>query len=118
MNYRIIHILWLESLYVSYGSVSNMAQIVPTVYTPDEKEDLSSAVITALTEAKGRDVTKEGCVLYDNIEPDALDMMFSDERVDNSVKIEFATHDAIVVIWRDNQISIEIQDLEADTSHR
>lgn len=95
-----------------------MAQVVPTVYTPNDDEDLSSALISALSEAKGRDVSEDECVLYDNIDPDALDSLFRSDRDDDTIKIEFATHDAIVVVWRDSRLSIEVQDLEKDPNYR
>lgn len=95
-----------------------MAQIVPTVYAPDDDEDLSSALISALSEAKGRDVSEDECVLYDNIDPDALDTLFRSGRDSDTVKIEFATHDAIVVVWQDSCISIEVQDLESDPNYQ
>lgn len=87
------------------------------MYTPNEDEDLSSALISALSEAKERDVSDDECVLYDSIDPDALDRLFLGDREDDTIKIEFTTHDAIVVIWRDEQVSIEVQDLESDPSY-
>ena len=95
-----------------------MAQVVPTVYTPSDDEDLSSALISALSEAKGRDVSQDECVLYDSIDPDALDSLFRSGRDGDTIKIEFATHDAIVVVWRDSKLSIEVQDLESDPNYR
>jgi hypothetical protein len=45
-----------------------MAQVVPTVYTPDD-EELGSVLVSALSEAKGRDVSQDECVRYDNVDP-------------------------------------------------
>lgn len=100
------------------GLPPDMAQVVPTVYSPGDDEELSSALVSALSEAKGRDVSEDQCVLYDNIDPDALDNLFGADREGDTVKIEFTTHDAIVVIWRDSALSIEVQDLEDDPSYR
>lgn len=92
-----------------------MSSISPTLkYTPDEGEPLSSAIVSALSEAKGRDVSDDGCVLYDAIDLDALDDMFRQERDGDALKIEFTTHDAIVILWGNGKISIEVQDLESD----
>lgn len=77
-----------------------MAPSPPTItYTPDGDEELSSAIVEALSKAKGRDVTRDECVLYRSVDPDALDRMFRRNHDRNTVKVEFTTHDAIVVIW-------------------
>lgn len=97
--------------------MSAMPDVVPTVYTPSEEENLSSALISALSEAKGRDVSEDACVLYDNIDTDALDGLLRADREGDTVKIGFTTHDAIVLVWRDDRLSIEVQDLEGDPTH-
>lgn len=90
----------------------------PTVeYTPDKNEDLSVAIIRALSEAKNRNVTQDECTLYQNIDPDALDRMFREEGTEDTIKIEFTTHNAIVILWGDGQITIEVQDLADDLHH-
>lgn len=86
-------------------------------YTPDENEPMSAAIITALSEAKGRDITEEECILYNSIDPDALDGMFREEGGEDTIKVEFTTHDAIVILWGNGQISIDVQDLESDPNH-
>ena len=94
-----------------------MSSQLPTLkYSPDEDEPLSSAIIEALSEAKGRDVTEDECVLYDSIDPDALDSMFRQDGDEDTIKVEFATHDAIVVLWGNGKITIDVQDLENDPS--
>lgn len=85
-----------------------------TRYQPDDDEPLSIAIITALSEAKERDITKDECVLYDTVDPDALDVLFRKESKDDTIKVEFTTHDAIVLVWGNGQVTIEVQDLEAD----
>lgn len=91
----------------------------PTLrYRPDEDEDLSTAIITAISEAKGRDVSEDECVLYDTIDTDALDMLFHRKSDDDTIKIEFATHEAIVIIWGNGKITIEVQDLGGGPHYR
>jgi hypothetical protein len=85
-----------------------------TEYSPEENEDLSADIIAALSEAKDRDITEDECVLYQSIDPDALNKMFREEGNKDTVKVEFTTHDAIVILWGDGSMTIEIQDLEAD----
>jgi hypothetical protein len=86
-------------------------------YKPEENESLSTAVVTAISRAKGRDITQDECVLYDNIDPDALNGMFREESEGDSIKVEFTTHDAIVVIWGNGRTTIQVQDLEADPNY-
>lgn len=83
-------------------------------YTPESDECLSHAIVEAVSEAKGRDISDDDCALYDAIDPDALDGMFRAEREGDGVKIEFTTHDAIVILWGNGTVTIEVQDLEAD----
>lgn len=95
-----------------------MSNTIPTYqYTPDETESLSTAIVTALSEAKGRDITEDECVLYDSIDPEALDGLFRSNSDDDTIKVEFATHDAIVIIWGNGSITIQVEDLEDDPNH-
>lgn len=95
-----------------------MATAPPTIrYTPDETEDMSTAIVTALSEAKGRDVTEDECVLYRSIDTDALNNIFRKGGDEDPVKVEFTTHDAIVILWGGEQVTIEVQDLEDEPHH-
>lgn len=95
-----------------------MSSLSPTTeYVPDDDEPISTAIVSALSEAKGRDVTEDTCVLYDSIDPEALDGMFRQDSDDDSIKVEFTTHDAIVVVWGNGRISLQVQDLETDPNH-
>lgn len=95
-----------------------MSQNPPSVtYLPETDEELSTAIVTALSRAKGRDISEDECVLYRSIDPDALDVMFRERDDRNTVKVEFTTHDAIVVIWGNGETTIEVQDLESDPDY-
>jgi hypothetical protein len=95
-----------------------MSNSLPTYqYRPEEDEPLSTAIVTALSEAKGRDITEDECVLYDSIDPEALDGLFRGESGDDTIKVEFSTHDAIVIIWGNGSLTIQVEDLEADPNH-
>jgi len=83
---------------------------------PAPDESMSTAIVTALSEAKGRDITRDECVLHDSVDPEALDGMLREGRNGDTIKVEFTTHDAIVVIWGSDQITIEVKDLESDPS--
>lgn len=83
-----------------------------TRYTLDDDEDLNVAIVKALSEAKGRDISEEGRVLYQAIDPDALASIFRERGSDHRVTVEFTTHDAIVVIQGNGSTTIEVQDFE------
>ncbi|QIO24639.1 HalOD1 output domain-containing protein [Haloarcula sp. JP-L23] len=87
------------------------------IYTPDDDEELSTAIVSALSDAKGRDITEDECVLYDSIEPDALDKLFRDRSDGDTVKVEFTTHGAIVVLWCNGDFTIQVEDLESDPNY-
>ncbi len=90
----------------------------PTLrYRPDEDEELSVAVVSALSEAKDRDITEDECVLYRSINPDALDALFRQKGDEDTIKVEFTTHDAVVVLWGNGQVAIEVHDFEDDPGH-
>lgn len=82
-------------------------------YSPEEDDCLSNAIVEAVSAAKGRDVSDDDCALYDVVDPDALDDLFRQEHEGEAIKVEFTTHDAIVVLWGNGKITIEVQDLEA-----
>lgn len=84
----------------------------PFTYTPDDTESLSAALVEAISQAKGRDITEDNCVLYDNIDPTALDALFRNGDNENTIQVEFTTHSAVVVLWGGDEVTIEVQDLE------
>ena len=86
-------------------------------YEPDENEAVSTAIVTALSRAKGRNITEDESVLYENVDPDALDAMFRQRGTDDPIKVEFTTHEAIVLLWGNGDILIEVQDLEDDPTY-
>ena len=83
----------------------------------DENESLSTAIISALSEAKGRDISRDDCVLYDTIDPDGLDSIFRQDGEGDNIKVEFATHGAIVVLWGNGRVTVEAQDLESNPNY-
>lgn len=95
-----------------------MADPPTTRYDPGDDESLSTAIVSAISRAKGRDITEDTCVLYDNIDPDGLDKLFRNDSDENTIKVEFTTHDAIVLVWGNGKETIEVQDLEPETSRQ
>jgi len=73
------------------------------VYSPaadrDEETDLSIAVVEAVAEAKGVEPTEMGATLYDAVDPDALDRLFTDHGGDGlagRVVFELGVHEVTV----------------------
>lgn len=80
-------------------------------YSPDEDESLSSAVITALAEAKERDPTELECVLYESIDPDVLETVCrGDGHGEFLAEIEFTVCEERVRVRSNRGTTIEIED--------
>lgn len=91
----------------------------PTLsYQPSPGEPLSVAIVNAISEAKGRDITDDQRVLYRNIDPDALEQLFRSDTDDNRITVEFSTHDAIVLLTGNGGLRIDVQDLETDPEYQ
>ncbi|WP_458190783.1 HalOD1 output domain-containing protein [Haladaptatus sp. NG-WS-4] len=70
-----------------------------TLSSSTEHAQASTVVIEALREYDGIDVDDGEFRLYDFIEPDALDTIFS-HRPTASVSIQFEIREATVTVWR------------------
>ena len=51
---------------------------VRVYYDPRKDRSLSDAVLGAISKAKGEELTKEECALFDDIDPEAIDTLFRD----------------------------------------
>ncbi|WP_433634646.1 HalOD1 output domain-containing protein [Halomicrococcus sp. NG-SE-24] len=72
----------------------------------------SSVVLEALSQYAGIDVDGSDFRLYDVIDPDALDSLFSHQR-DTNLSVEFDVRDATVTVWRnDSEVRVRISDDE------
>jgi hypothetical protein len=67
------------------GAIANTGQTNQHTTYADE-EPLSTAVVVALADAAGVDPAEIGTPLYDTIDPDALDNLFSD-KLDGSPRV-------------------------------
>lgn len=88
----------------------------PVEYVAGE-EDLTNAVVTAISEAKDRDVTEDEPVLFDIVDLDSLDSIFPREDGLDSARVEFMTQDAVVEIRWNGSVTIRVRDLEVDPNH-
>ncbi|MFC6785108.1 hypothetical protein ACFQFD_03655 [Halobaculum halobium] len=49
--------------------------------------------------------------------PDALDSMFREDGDEDTIKLELTTHDALVILWGNGKVTIEVQDFEEDPNY-
>lgn len=77
-------------------------------YTSDQDRTLSDAVLEAIQEYKGEDVSKSDFVLYDDINPDALDNLFRHD-ANPRTHVGFDTDDVRVELYGDGGIEIRVR---------
>lgn len=76
-------------------------------FDPDGAVKPSTTVVHELAEAMGRDVTDVGFFLYDNIDPDALDMLFANTAdMDPPGHVAFGVPGYGITVYSDGQIVI------------
>lgn len=90
--------------------VAMNTMVAPDEESPNEDERLSIRVINAIAEHEGTTPTEIRPVLYDTIDPDALDSLFSathqgDTRADGNVEFRYGPHR--VTVHSDGRIEIE-----------
>lgn len=76
-------------------------------YYPDEDRELSTAILEAIEDRKGTDVSKVDFILYDDIDPDALDNLFRKDGTANTT-VQFNTDDVTVTLWGDGGVEIQV----------
>jgi|GEM_PF-2544921 len=76
-------------------------------YYPSEEKSLSTAILAAIEEQKGRDLSMTDFQLYDDIDPDALDNLFQEDSTSNTT-VRFDTDDVTVTLWGDGGVEIRV----------
>lgn len=76
-------------------------------YWPGEDRSLSDAVLEAIEEQKGHDLTRENVRLYDDVDPDALDNIFR-ENANANTSVKFDTGDVTVTLWGNGTVEIRV----------
>jgi hypothetical protein len=84
------------------------SQTLRTKYTHDEDRALSDAVLDAIAAFKDEDITKSGFVLYDDVDPDAIDGLFR-EGARPRTTVSFDTDDVRVELYGDDGVVITVQ---------
>ena len=76
-------------------------------YTPDQHRSLSDAVLEAIAEYKGEGAVTADIVLYEDIDPDALDDLFK-PGARSRTTVQFTTGDVLVELWGDDGVEIRV----------
>ena len=82
-------------------------------YYPDDDCTVSDAIIDAISEHEGSDLDKESFVLFDHIDPEALDHLFREEANAN-VCVQFDVYDVTVRLWGDGGVDVLVTGRDED----
>ena len=72
---------------------------------------LSTAILEAIEDHKDEDLQESDFVLYDDIDPDAIDSLFR-EASSAETSVQFNTDDVTVTLWGDGRVEIRVTDRE------
>lgn len=78
-------------------------------YEPDEGEELSTAVVTAVAQAHDEDVLEQEWLISEDINTDALDHLFQNHNLKMTLQFEADTTTATVIADRDGNPVIKIE---------
>ena len=78
-------------------------------YEPDEDEQLSTAVVTAVAEAHDEDVLKQEWFINEDINTDALDRLFQEHNLKMTLQFEADSTTATIIADKDGNPVIKIE---------
>ncbi len=78
-------------------------------YKPDETEQLSTAVVTAVAQAHDEDILEQEWSISDDINTDALDGLFQEQNLDMTIQFEADGTTATIIADRDGNPRIRIE---------
>ncbi len=78
-------------------------------YTPHQDRSLTEAVLDAIEECKGEDLLRTDFVLYEDINPDALESLFRHDAQPRTT-VTFDTDGVKVELWGDDGVKIRVTD--------
>ena len=87
--------------------------VVRDSYSPDQDQSLTDAVLDAIEECKGEDLLRSDFVLYEDINPDALDALFRRDAKPRT-RVEFSTDGVRIELWGDDGVEIRVEDSTAE----
>ena len=87
--------------------------VVRDSYSPDQGRSLTDAVLDAIEECKGEDLLRSDFVLYEDINPDALDTLFRHDAQPRT-RVGFSTDGVRIELWGDGGVEIRVEDRTAE----
>lgn len=82
-------------------------------YTSDQDRSLTDAVLDAIKNCKGDDLRRTDFLLYEDINPDALNTLFRDDARPRTT-VAFTTDGVLVELWGDGGVEIRVTDRSAE----
>lgn len=84
-------------------------EVVRAEYDPGSEQSLSVLIVEAIEEHEGRDLSRSDFVLYDDVNPDAIDDLFR-ARSTAETSVQFDTDDVSVSLWGDGTVQVVVTD--------
>ncbi|EMA65519.1 HalOD1 output domain-containing protein [Halorubrum kocurii] len=78
-------------------------------YEPDENEELSTEVVTAIARAHDEDVIDQEWIISDDINTNALDGLFQERNLKMTLRFEADSTTATIIADRDGNPVIKIE---------
>ncbi|QLG27452.1 hypothetical protein HUG10_07765 [Halorarum halophilum] len=85
------------------------ANAVQASYTPDQDRTLTEAVLDAIEDCKRDNLQRTDFVLYEDIDPDALNSLFRHDARPRTT-VNFRTDGVEVELWGDGGVEIRVTD--------
>lgn len=85
------------------------ANAVQASYTPDQDRTLTEAVLDAIEDCKRDTLQRSDFILYEDIDPDALNSLFRDDARPRTT-VKFRTDGVEVELWGDGGVEIRVTD--------
>ncbi|MFC7216144.1 HalOD1 output domain-containing protein [Saliphagus sp. GCM10025334] len=78
-------------------------------YTPDQDRSLTETILDAIEDCKGKALLRTDFVLYEDINPDALNSLFRHDAQPRTT-VTFETDGIEVELWGDDGVEIRVTD--------
>jgi len=82
---------------------------VQDTYTPEQDRSLTEAILDTIEKCKGEDLLRTDFVLYEDINPDALNNLFRHDAQPRT-SVAFTTDGVRVELWGDGGVEIRVED--------
>lgn len=82
---------------------------VQETYMPDQDRSLTDAILDAIDNCKGNDLRRTDFILYEDINPDALNTLFRQDAQPRTT-VTFATDGVQVELWGNNGVEIRVME--------